>query len=654
MRPGEEKAPDLSALGSDLWWLAPRKDDDDPTGAGLAREITRVARNREMADIPRRFKNLTFFRHYTGRPVVGTYAFGMARRPSNFISYYGDSEFSPPRFNLIQTCSDIYVTRLLQHKTHISYVPAANSFDQRQVAQDIEAWIEAGRDELDYWRVRKERGINALCYGSGWTKWWSPDGKKMEVRAPSPDELLFGNYDEPNPNEYIERVWAMREDVYDMFGVDDESRAAILNAPSASPAFFFGPGTLATQSIIPLLYGLRTKHQGDNGKVGREVLVVGNYTIWDRDYDDYETNLVKYDFHELPSALFGKGIPEILLEIQNDLDEQSAVEQESFIRSGTGKWFFDADSGVNPDELGDTVAAAVACAPNTKRPEYVTPDPITERAAERFERQVNWGMKMVHISENAVQGEIPKSLTSAVAIDSWAKVDDINFAELIDRIEVADRQDAQQQIRLGKKLKVDYKRVGTGQQLIKWDALGIAENTVVGLTAFNVGQLGQTYAAQKQEIISMLASGEIDRPTANKYLQVPDRRQMFDQLNAPETGVDKQLDRIVLGDYEPPTPFLNPDYAIQAVEARYILERDRPFPIPQRQLDNLLMWRAVMKDIKAQQMTPGDNFGAAPLPGNAPGAPAGTEGTIPGKPVPISGGAPAGAPAQTPPQQMAA
>ena len=649
MRPGEEKPRDLTALGSDLWWLAARKDKDDPTGAALARELTRVARNREMADIPRRFKNLTFFRHYTGRPTVGTYAFGMARRPSNFISYYGDSEFSPPRFNLIQTCSDIYVTRLLQHKTYISFVPDANSFGQRQVSQDVEAWIESGWEELRYWEARKARGINALCYGSGWTKWWEAYDGRMQVTAPAPDELLFGNYDEPNPNEYIERVWALREDVYDTFGVDDESKAAILNAQAASPAFFFGPGTLNTQSIIPLLYGLRTKHQGKEAKMGREALVVGNYTVYDRDYDAAETNLVKYDFHQLPSALFGKGIPEILLEIQNDLDEQSGVEQESFIRSGTGKWFYDASSGVNPDELGDTVAGALSVAPGAKYPEYVTPEPITPAAAERFLRQVNWGMKMVHISENAVQGEVPKQLTSAVALDSWAKVDDINFGELIDRIETADREDAEQMVRLGKKLKVAYRRVGTNQQLINWDDLKIGENTIVGLTAVNVGQFGQTYAAQKQEIISLLAAGEIDRDTANKYLQAPDRSAMFAQINAPETGVDKRLDKLVLGkEYVPPSSFLNLQYAKQAVEARHEMEWQRK--TPQDVLDRLLMWRAAVIDMIAQQMTPDAGFGATPLPGSAPGAPAGTEASIPGAPVPIPGGAPV----QPPPQQIAA
>lgn len=644
MRPGETPKPDLSLLGSDLWWRAARKDEGDPLGAELAREITRVARNREMVDIPRRFKNLTFFRHYTGRPVVGTYAFGMARRPSNFIAYYGDSEFQPPRFNLIACAADVYVTRLLQHKTYVSYIPEAGNFGQRQVSMDVENWIEGGWQELNYWKRRKEMGINALCYGKGWLKWaesWKGDGKTgdIEVTAPAPDELLFANYDEPDPNEYIQRVFANREEVYEMPGLDDEGRAAVLNATSAEPAFFFGPGTLATKAVVPLIYGLRTNHGESKG---REVLVIGNYTIFDRDYDCDETNLVGYDFRQVPSALYGQGIPEILLSINEDLSEQSDVEQESFRRSGTGKWFYDANSGVNPDDFGDTVAAAIPVAPGSEYPKYETPDPITERAAERFERWVTLGLKQVHISENAVQGEIPKSLTSSVAIESWAKVDDINFAEFIDRLEDVDRQSAQQQIRLGKRLKPNYRRTDTNQQIIKWNDLKIGENTIVGLEAFNIGQLGQTFAGQEQKLTSMLAAGTIDRQTYNRYLQVPNTQQMLDELNAPEETVDWMLERLVLAEeYIPPTSMLNVDYAIQAVEARYNIELRRR--TPQKQLDFLLMWRAAVKEIKAQQITPpapgaqGAGFGQAPLPGAAPGAPAGTEATVPGKPVPIPG-----------------
>ena len=633
----EPKEEGLTANGTELWWLSARKDEDDPDGAELARNIGRVAVAREMADIPRRFKNLTYFRHFTGRPVLGSYAYGMARRPSNFVSYYGDSEFTPPRFNLIGTCADVYVNRLLVHETYIEFVPEDGVFAQRQLSQDIAGYIEGGFVDLGYWEVRTEMGTNSLCYGKGFLKWAESYDGKPEVTAPSPDELLFANYDDPNPNEYIQRIWAKREDVLDRYGKTPEARTAILHAPAAKEAFYFGPGKLACDDIIPLIYGLRASHAGStekDPKPGREVLCVGLFCIYDKDWEDDDTNLVPFGFNKVPSALFDAGIPELLLSINEEMDDFLAVEQESFLRTGTGKWVAEENANVNPDDLGDTNAALVTHAPGTAAPSFVTPDPITERGAERFERMRKLGMQRVHISENAVAGETPKALTSSVALESWAKIDDVNFAKKISDLEDVDLKSAYQLLRLSKKLKPSFTRPGSSRQIIDWKALKLTDKTVVGLKGFNVGRLGQTYAGKQQAVNAMLASGSIDRATANKYLQVPDTQQMLDQLNAPETGVDYALDKLVFADgYIPPPSYVNLDYAKQAVEARLILEEQRG--TPEDQLDLLRMWRAAVMETQEQKVTPDPNTAAAPLPPSAPGAPVGTGGDIPGPTVPI-------------------
>lgn len=636
---------ELGANDSNLWWLSAKKNDRDPDGAELARNVGRVAAAREVADIPRRFKNLTYFRHFTGRPVVGSYAYGMARRPSNFITYYGDSEFSPPRFNLIGTCADIYVTRLLVHETYVSMVPEDGNNTQRMLALDVSDYIEGGFIELSYWEARKAMGNNALAYGSGFLKWSESYDGKPEVTAPSPDELLFANYDDPDPREYLHRIWAYREDVLDRYGTTPAARAAILNAPPATEAFFFGPGKLACGDIIPLVYGLRARHAGKDGasrKPGREVLCVGLFTIFDKEWEDDDINLVKYDFKEVPSALFGSGISELLLSINEEMDEYLAVEQESFLRSGTGKWFYDESSNVNVDDLGDTVAAAVACAPGSKYPEYATPDPITERGAERFERMLKLGMKRVHISENAVAGEVPKALTSRPALETWAKIDDVNFAENIDRLEKVDMKSAYQLLRLSKKLKPSFTRPGSSRQIINWPKLKLTEKTVVGLTGFNVGRLGQTYSGKEQTVNSMLASGSIDRATANKYLQVPDTQRMLNELNAPETCVDQAIDELFFAkDYIPPPSYVNLAYAKQAVEARLSLEGQRIPPEErgtakgEEQLDLLRMWRAAVLEMQTEKLTPDPSSAPAALPTGAPGAPVGTDADIPGPTVPV-------------------
>jgi hypothetical protein len=546
---------------------------------------------------------------------------------------FGGTEWEPPSYNVIATMADVYNTRLLVHETIISMVPT--DFGQRQISMDVDNWIDGCWEQLEYFKVRKAMGIDALCYGKGFLKWMESYRGDPEVIAVPPDELLFANYDDPDPHEYIHRVWADREDVLDRYGTNEEARAAIMKCPAAFPAFFFGPGSLDTQNVIPLVYGLRSAHADKEKTPGREVLCIGNYTIYDKPWEDADTNLIGYDFHEVPSGLFGQGIPELLLSMQEDLDRRMAVEQESDIRSGTGKWFYDAAGDIDDQKLGDTVAATISVAPGAKYPEYVTPLPINEQSLKGQDRLIDMCMKRVHVSANAVQGEVPKQLTSAVALDSWAKIDDVNFAENIGRLEEVDRKSAYQTIRLGKKLKTSYTRTGTTRQIIKWSDLKIDKGTIVGLKALNVGKFGQTYAAKQQTLQAELAAGNITRDEYNKYLQVPNTQQLLDQLNAPETGVDTAIDKLVLSDeYIPPSSFLNLDYAKQAVEARYIIEQERG--TPDDQLDFLLQWRAAVIELKAQQSTPdAAGFGPAQLPGVAPGAPVGTSASIPGKPIPI-------------------
>ncbi len=624
----------LSANGTGWWWLAGQKGEDDEGGVEVANALNRVAAQQEIADIPRRFRNLTYYRHFTGRPTVGSYAFGMARRPATFISYYGDSEFTPPRFNLIGTVADVYVNRLLSHKVYVTMLP--DEFGQRQVAKDLEGWVEAGFIETAFWDAYKAMGIDALCYGSGFLKWSESLAGGVQVEAVAPDELLFPNYDDPHPNTVIQRVWADREDIYDRYGLKDEAAAgAILKAQSAYPAFSFGPGTLNTKNVIPLLEGWRLPHA--DGRPGRHVLCVGTgasaYTLVDEPWEDPELPFVRFDFDQVPSSCFGQGISELLLSINEEVDRLLAVIQESDLRAGVGKWLVDDASNVNVDALGDTVAAAVTYATGTERPHYETPDPISKSALEHLDKLIALGMNRVHISAQAVAGELPKALQSAVALERYSQIDDQNFLEKTSRLEDVVLRSAYQMIRLGKKLKPSYTLPGRhGRQLIDWEALELEGTKPVGLQAYSTGRLGQSVAGKLQELNSMLAAGTITRELYNKYLQVPATDDLLDFVNAPVEGVDRLLDKLVLSDeYLPPVPFFNLDYAKQAAEARYIIESDRG--TPQKQLDFLLQWRAAVIELATQQKVAGSDFAGAALPAAAPGAPVGTEGTVPGKPV---------------------
>ena len=624
-------------INANLWQCAPKKDAEDPTGAKLAKVITQVAVDRETANMPRRWNSYRFYRCMTGRPQFASFAYAMARRPSNFMSFYGQAEFSPMKAGFAGQLADVYVNRLFAHTTFVEFVPQKGDFYQRQLAEELTPWVEDEYDRGGYWEAYDQMGLDALYYGTGFIKHCKGPKKHCKYEATNPDELLVANEDEPHPREIIQRVWTTKEEAIQKHGKNPAARAAIMKATSAYPAFYFGPGTLNTENIIALLEGWSLPDA--EGKPGRHVLVVGEYTLVDEEWTDPELPFERFAFHELPSSFYGQGLAELVLQFSEWIDEILQTMQESDIRSGTAKWLVEENSNVNPDALGDTNAAVVTYL--GKEPKLSTPDPINRYALDRLQMLVDMGMKRVHVSVNAVTGEIPKSLTSAIAVEKWAQIDDANFAEMIGRLERVVVRSSYQTLRLGKKQKTPTKRPGRDKQVIDWDRLEIDGEKPVRMEGFNVGRLGQTVAGKTQQLEKMVADGGITRQLYNKYLEVPDIDGLLEEINAPVEGVSKKLWKMILGGkYIPPSPYYDLSYAKQAVEARIIIEENAD--TPNEIIDLLRMWRSAVIALKIQQTTPDAAPGnvAAPTTGilpptTAPGAPVGTAGGVVGPPIPI-------------------
>jgi len=626
------KAPRDSGMGGEVvesklkksiltnaWWTAPKKDKEtDPNGKRLAQHITRVATKLETANYQDRWRTLVFYRHFFGRPTTSQFAYGMAKRPTSFVNYFSQFEYEAPLFNLMAECGDVYTNRMFRNKTFVEVVPERGQFNQRQASKALTEWVDAEFDALKFWDLHVRMGIDAQYAGSGVIKTW-PDfiGKKPTLALVSKDELLLENPDDPDPQSIIQRVWASREDLLDVFGSDPAAAKAICDAPSAFPAFFFGPGLLDTANVVPLLAGWRVNHV--TGKKGRYALVVGDYTLADDVYDDSELPFDKWDFHQVAGAYWGQGLAEILLGINDSLNQHLKDMEECLHRTAWPHWLVEENSGVNEAALGDSPASIVKYL-GTK-PEMIAPPPYPKDLPEQVQALIKLGKERAHISENAVKGEMPGSLQSAVAISRYAQVDDANFAEMVGRLDAFVLKVATRLIKLGIKLKPPTNLPGYRKNLVNWKAVEQAFNDrPISLKCFGVNRLSQEPAQRQQQLDAMLANGEIKRSTYTRVSQTPDVDGMLDMINAPQDAVDKMLDRIVQQDeYEPPTPFMDLDFAKERSEQRYLFELD--LGSPRSTLDLLLQWRAAVLDLKEQLITP-PKIPALPDTGLPTGAPA--------------------------------
>lgn len=573
------------------WWKADK-------GQAVANHLLRVASAIETAQTQKRWRSLVFYRHLTGRPNCAQFAYGMARRPISAASYYSSFQFTPPTYNLIAACADVYINRLFRNHSFLSVVPDRGDFAMRQKSKVLEQWVEGAFDTTGFWELWPHMGIDALGYGSGWFK-FAPDssGTKPDVTVVHPDELLFRNEDEKKPKDVIHRVWANRDELLETYGDDKEKAAAIKNAQSAFPAFYYGNG-LDTSNVIPLLDGYRAKV---GTRPGRNVLAVGTCALVDEKYDSDMLPVEGFRFNELTGGLFGQGLAEILLRTNEEIDSLLADDAENIHRLGFPKWLVEANSGVNPDSLGDTSGAVVEY--TYTKPELVAPPEMSKEHFEHVDRLIRFGMQRAHISESAVSGEKPSALQSAVALEKWSQIDDANYAEMGGRLEALLVRCGYQMIRLGKQLKPSVTLAGKRRQQIKWSDLKVSSGQPEYLRAFAMSRLPQTMAGLQELIDTMLARGTISKALHARLSQVPDIDGAMDLLNAPQDSVDGALDKIIeTGEYIPPSPFMDLAYAKQACESRYLLEEDDG--TPRDRLDLLLQYRAAVIDLDTQKNTP--------------------------------------------------
>lgn len=595
-----------------LWFLAPKKKNADDQAKDLAQALNRSAKQREIANIPTRWRNYVYFREMTGRPSMGQLAYGMSKRPATFVTYYSSFQFSGIKSRFCASMADVYINRLLGHQTFISFIPDKGDFEQTKQCEDWESWVEGGFDQLGYWNQRTMAGIEMIWYGTGFITFEEDSQGNPVIGTAHMDEMLYSNPDDPDPFDVIRRRWGKKTELLEKYEDNPAACEAIANAETAYPAFYFGAGTMDCTDIVPYLEAY-TKPMGKDP--GRHVECVGDFVLTDEPWN-YPHPYEAMQFNQLPGSMFGQGIAEVLLQISQWIDGILTTMQEAEQRGGAGKWLYDENSNVNPDALGDTVAAAVSYL--GKPPEYITPEGIGEWSLKHLDMLMNMGRQIVHVSEQAVKGEAPKAFTSGVALEKYSEIDDQTFLEKISRLEEFDRRCAYQLLMLGQRTKCQFIRRGSERRAIKFaDLKWNPDFRLTNIQAFNVGRLSQTVAGRTQVLKEMYAEKTIDKKLYIKYQQTPDIPGMFSELNSGADSIQEQLDDLVKSsDYQPPSPWMDYDFAIQAVESK--LNKAVANGLPQDVIDRLSLWRATVKNLQAQNATPPTVPATAGPPGSAP------------------------------------
>jgi hypothetical protein len=636
--------PDEFGPDKGYWFNAREKGKEDPEGSEVADALIKCATDRETAQTARRWQNYVFARLMSGRPSHGTFAYGMAKRPSSFFTYYEQFEFGAPKSGLSSLLGDTYVNRLLSHRTYIDQVPdQGDLYQQRKQAHQLAMWTDGGFNETRYWEKWKATGVDAIWYGTG-VIWFegNDETKAIEPETVHMDEVLFANVEIPfnDQKEVIRRRYVSRYSLWAKHKNDPDAAAAILAAPSAHRAFYFEAGQLNLDDVIPLVIGV--KCSAVDGEKGRYTEAVKGYALVDREYEWDTLPCEAFHFTEIPGSTWGQGLAEQTLQFTEWLDELLSVAHESDLRAGRGKWFADELSNVNADDLSDVIANVVFHA--GPRPVFEAPNAVSPSLMLRAQQIIEMAMSRVHVSQMAVKGEVPKQLTAAVAIEKYAQIEDSNFNEALNRVEEFTRRSGLQYIRLGKTLKPKYVYSGRTKQLIDWPNLEMKGDQPLNITAYCSGRFGQTMAGKLQKLQQLRQQGDISRQKYLRYLEIPSTDALLDGINARTDLVDEILDQLVFGDdYVPPPAFCDMEYAIAATEDRYSLEAQSDMGTPAEVLDRLTMFRAHLIELRDQSSPDAENNLAPAGTPTYVGAPGGAPGGAPLLPTDTGSGLPVAA-----------
>lgn len=610
------------------WWNCKRKGPDDPRGSELAQAVTRTATDIETARFRQRWRNLTFFRHMTGRLTFSSYCYSMAKRPSSIAADYETLLFTPPDLNACGAFSDVYVNRVWSNQPFVTTVPIRGDFNARQRSKYIPQWIDGMDAELGFWDQVPKIGLDANTYGDGWP-WLEADYKRKQIvfERVHTDELLWPNEDGELDQQgwVIRRVWGNRYELAYKHKDDPEAVAAIQNANAAEKGVDF-ISRVDYADIIPYLKAYKLPEKGAtkaDDKPGRMCVVVGNYTVEDREYNLPDLPCVApLTFTDITTGFKGQGLVEQICRTQQSVNRMIQTVDVNVRRHGDGRWLVESNSQVNTDALGnDGRGGGNVVKYTATEPKLITPPVITPQLIEQIDKRIQWMATRVHVSAQAVVGEAPKSLQSAVALEKYDQITDVNFQSASKRLEAFVVKCAYMKIRLGRELKVSVTLSGRKRQLIKWDQVDIPENKV-GMQAYPMSRLPQTIAGRQEIIDAQLANNEISRETHMRLSQVPDVDGEQDLENAPQESIARKLDRMIeTGDYEPPNPFADLAYAIEYSQSRYTLEEEEE--TPQDRLDLILMFKAACEDLQTQKQTPPPIPGATtqtppPTPGGPP------------------------------------
>lgn len=551
----------------------------------------------------------------------------------NFNKLHARSNFPQdrPTYNVVQSCIDTLVSRMVQSKPKPFFLTSGGNYKQRRLAKDLNKFIEGEFYRCNVYEMREQNLRNACVLGNGIIKVYETDDNKVGLEHVLCTEIYVdeadGMYGHPQQMHQLKVV--DRDMVAEMF---PEKRSAVM---TASPAYF-DASTESSNTIVSQVMVVESWHlkSGKNAKDGRHVIAIENAVLFDEDYEDDDFPFCNFSYAPRTLGYWAQGMPERLSGIQISINQLLYTQHTGLHLCGIPKWLIEDGSKIVSAHINNQIGGFIkyqGTAPVLQSSQVFPPEIYNQ-----LDRYINMAFQQEGISQLAATSEKPAGLNSGKALREYDDIQTDRFAALAQRDQdFIVKNLSYKMFNLAKKIakrEGKYETIYPGKDsTLKIDLPKMDEEDSFIIQAFPRSGYSQDPAFRKQEVVEDMQAGLLSPEEGYRLLDFPDTKQVTQLKTAPEERIFKLLDEIIEdGIYTPPDPQmdLNKAQTLALQYYNFYLQQE----LEEEKADMLRTFMTQIETMKAAAQQAMMAQQAAAVPQAAPMAPP-TNDMIPNVPV---------------------
>lgn len=478
-----------------------------------------------------------------------------------------------PTFNVVQSCIDTLVSRLIQSRPRPIFLTDNGNYKQRNLAKQLNQFIVGEFHQTKTYDLAAAILRDAAIMGTGVLHVYEDDDNKVALERVLLTELYADNNDAfyGKPRSMYRLKLVDRQVLKELF---PEDRSKVEQAEQAYPDNSGDNSkTMSDQVMLVEAWHLPSSKKAEDG---RHTIACTSGILLDEAYEKADFPFVMFHYSPRLVGLWAQGLSEQLAGTQIEINKLLITISQSISLVGVPRVFVEEGSKVVKAHLNDAIGAIVTY--RGVKPEYEVAPCVPAELYAQLQRLIDYAYQQSGISALAATSQKPAGLNSGEAIRNYDDLQSDRFAALEKRWQLFFQDLAYQMFdkaceiaeRDGKYQTIYPDKDGT-REIDLPEIAKLKDNPFV-IQCYDTSSLPRDPAGRLQKVTEMMQAGIIDMQEGRRLLDFPDLQQYDKLANAAEERILKQLDDIVESSkYEPPDPYTDLQLAKKLVVQYYNL-----------------------------------------------------------------------------------